>query len=653
MSSHRWVTRLALSLLSASSLAAQSPPWSVLIRNGTVIDGTGAARYRADVAIAGDQIVDVSRRPLDPRRAARVIDATGLIVAPGFIDLHAHLEPLLAKRGATSAVTQGVTLALGGPDGSGPFPLAAYADSIAAGGVGINVAYLVGHNTVRRQVMGTENRAPTAAELAQMVALIRQGMDEGAFGMSTGLRYVPGYYATTAEVVTLAREAAVQGGIYTSHLREEGLGLIEGVAEAITIAQEARIPVVLTHHKAVGQQMWGQSVRTLAMVDAARTRGLDVMIDQYPYTASQTSLAVLIPPWAMAGGARALRERATDPALRDSILRGIVNLLETDRGGGDTRRVQFGEVRWDRTLEGKTLYDWAVTRGRPTTLAAAAELVLEGELNGGASMVYHIIDEGDVRRIMRHPQTMIASDGRLTDPGEGVPHPRAYGTFPRVLGTYVRQERVLTLEQAVHKMTAMPAARLGLQDARGCLMKGCAADIAIFDEQTVGSPATFTQPHQYATGIPYVVVNGIVMVDGGTVTTARAGKMLRRPTAAVAPAMPVVRPAPVRPRRGTSNLIIPEEIEGVGADITTAYQLIERLRPMMLRPRNLTAGSVGDGNLFGVVVYVEEMRIGSVEALQTVMAGSVREVRYIGAADATTRWGTGHSHGVIQVMLKR
>ena len=528
---HSFAGSLVAGLLVAASLHAQSSApstWSVLVRGGTVVDGTGAPGYRADVAWQGDRIVAVSRTPLDPNRAARVVDATGLIVAPGFIDLHAHLEPLLQKPAATSAVTQGVTLALGGPDGSGPFPLAAYADSADRLGLGINVAYLVGHNTVRTRVMGTENRAPTAAELARMVALVGQGMAEGAFGMSTGLRYVPGYYSTTDEVVTLARAAASAGGIYTSHLREEGLGLLEGVAEAITIARDAQIPVVLTHHKAVGQPMWGKSVVTLAMVDSARARGLDVMMDQYPYTASQTSLAVLLPPWALAGGRAALRARVADPALRDSILRGIVALLQTDRGGGDTRRVQFGEVTWDRALEGRTLWDWAEQRGVGHAMEAAAALVLEGELQGGASMVYHIIDEGDVRRIMAHPQTMIASDGRLTDPGEGVPHPRAYGTFPRVLGEYVRTQRVLMLETAVHKMTGMPAARLGLTGRRGCLAAGCAADVVIFDAATVGSPATFTQPHQYATGIPYVFVNGVAMVDGGRVTTARPGRVVRR-----------------------------------------------------------------------------------------------------------------------------
>ncbi len=523
-------TVLACTLACAAppALGAQAPEWTLLIRGGTVVDGTGAARYTADVAVVGDRIVAVSRTPLAAARAVRVIDAHGLIVAPGFIDLHAHLDPLLRMPDAKSAVTQGVTLAIGGPDGGGPFPLTAYLDTAQKSGLGMNVAYLVGHNVIRQRVMGTENRAPTPEELQRMIALVRQGMGEGAFGMSTGLRYVPGYYATTDEVVALARAAADSGGIYTSHLREEGLGLLEGVTEAITIARDARIPVVLTHHKAVGPPMWGKSVETLRLVDNARAAGLDVMMDQYPYTASQTGLDVLVPPWALSGGTSALRDRLANPVLRDSIERGIVHLLETDRGGGDTRRVQFGSVTWDRSLEGKTLYDWAERRGVGHSMLAAAKLVLEGELNGSASMVYFIMDEGDVRRIMAHPQTMIASDGRLTRPGDGVPHPRSYGTFPRVLGEYVRVQQVLTLEQAVRKMTAMPAARLNLQGQRGCLTVGCYADITIFDVATVGSPATFTQPHQYATGIPFVIVNGVAVVSKGEMTAARPGRALTK-----------------------------------------------------------------------------------------------------------------------------
>ncbi|MGH7711534.1 MAG: N-acyl-D-amino-acid deacylase family protein, partial [Gemmatimonadaceae bacterium] len=423
-----------------------------------------------------------------------------------------------------------VTLALGGPDGGGPWPFGDYLTRVQQLQLGINVAYLAGHNTIRQRVMRLENRAATPDELRTMRSMAAQAMGEGAFGLSTGLRYVPGYYSNIDEVIELARAAADSGGIYTSHLREEGLGLIQGVAEAITIGARAKIPVVLTHHKAIGTKMWGASVKTLAMVDSARRRGIDVMIDQYPYTASSTGIGVLIPPWALAGGDSALTRRVNDPQLRDSIERGIVELLLTDRGGGDLRRVQFGRVSWEPTLEGKTLYDWAVQRGVEPTPQKAAALVIEAELKGGASMVYHVIDEGDVQRIMKHPMTMIASDGRLTRPGEGVPHPRAYGTFPRVLGVYVREKKVLTLEEAVKKMTSMPADRLGLR-SRGRLQNGAVADLVIFDAATVADRATFERPHQYPVGIKHVIVNGVSVVENEVMTAARPGRVLRRATA--------------------------------------------------------------------------------------------------------------------------
>lgn len=517
--------RLLLSTLLATAASAQAP-YDLLIRGGTIVDGTGRARFVGDVAIRGDRIVRVSRLRLRGAAETRVIDATGKIVAPGFIDLHTHLEPLLTLTGAESHVRQGVTLALGGPDGGGPLPLAPYMDSVERAGVGMNVAYLVGHNSIRERVMGDAARDPSAAELARMKALVEEGMRDGAFGLSTGLRYIPGFYSKTAEVIELSKVAARRGGIYTSHLREEGLGLMDGVGEAIEIGRQARIPIVLTHHKAVGRAMWGKSEQTLAMVDAARRRGIDVMIDQYPYTASQTGIDVLVPPWALADGDTAFARRTRDPVLRDSIERGIVDFLLNDRGGGDLKRVQFGQVGWMRELEGKTLHDWAVLRGIEPVPARAAPLVIEAVLKGGARMIYHIIDEGDVQRIMRHPQTMIASDGRLTRPGDGKPHPRAYGTFPRVLGRYTRELGLLTLEQAVHKMTGMPARRLGLAN-RGILADGVFADLVIFDANTVADRSTFEDPHQYPVGIEYVFVNGVPAVEQGTYLDRRPGRVLR------------------------------------------------------------------------------------------------------------------------------
>jgi dihydroorotase/N-acyl-D-amino-acid deacylase len=548
----RRVIPSGLTLLGACATAqaplATSQTYDVLITGGTVIDGSGAPRFGADVAISGDRVVLVSRAPLRTARARRTIDATNRIVAPGFVDLHAHLEPLARLPEAESAARQGVTTALGGPDGGGPWPVGEYLEARERQRIGINVAYLVGHNTVRRTVMGMAKRDPTTHELERMRAMVATAMGEGAWGLSTGLKYLPGGWSKTDEVVALARVAADSGGIYTSHLREEGLGLIEAVREAMEIGRRAGIPVVLTHHKAVGTPMWGKSTVTLAMVDSARraggnrdaartgdiagTReaGVDVMIDQYPYTATHTGIAVLIPEWAFDGGDSAFARRVREPALRDSIERGIVFNILNDRGGGDLRRIQFSRVTWKPELEGRTLRDWAAERGLAPTPENGAKLVIEAQLQGGAGAIYHVLDETDVRRIMRHPQTMIASDGTLSRPGDGHPHPRAYGTFPRVLGRYVRDERVLTLEDAVHKMSGLPAARLTLRD-RGVLRAGAYADVVIFDPYRVADRSTFEAPHQYPVGIEFVFVNGALAVDGERFVDARAGRVLRRSSA--------------------------------------------------------------------------------------------------------------------------
>ena len=515
-----WLTAQA-----SATRVADTARFDVLVAGGMVLDGTGRTAQRLDVAIRGDRVVAMAAS-LPRARATTVIDATGRIVSPGFIDLHAHLEPLLQLPLAESPLRQGVTLALGGPDGGSPLPLAPYMDSVRRATIGINVAYLVGHNDVRRRVMGMSDSVPTAQQLARMKALVAQAMHDGAFGISTGLLYLPGAYSKIDEVVALSQVAADSGGIYTSHLRKEGLGLFDGVGEALEIGRRARIPVVLTHHKAVGQQMWGKSTRTLAMVDSARKAGTDVMIDQYPYTATHTGIGVLVPSWAMVGGNAEFAKRLAVPALKDSIVRGIIDNILNDRGGGDLARVQFSRVSWDKTLEGKTLKDWAARRNLAPTPANGAALVLEAMQKGGANAIYHVLDEQDVRRIMTHPQTMIASDGRLSTPGDGHPHPRAYGTFPRVLGEYVRNQKLLPLETAVFKMTGMPARRLGLTD-RGVLRIGAMADVVVFDARTVKDQSTFTEPHQYPVGIETVIVNGAIAVRGGTATGVKSGRVLR------------------------------------------------------------------------------------------------------------------------------
>lgn len=491
-----------------------------------VYDGNGAAGQIMDIAVLGDEIIKIGKNLRG--EAPTIIEANGLIVAPGFIDVHAHLEPLPLMPTAESHVRQGVTTALGGPDGGSPLQIGDYLDSLQTKRIGLNVAYLIGHNTVRNHVMGLVDRVPTITELDSMKMLIATAMEDGAFGISTGLKYLPGAYAELDEIVDLSKVAASQGGIYTSHLREEGLGLIDAVAEAIDIAEQANIRVVLTHHKAMGLPMWGKSTQTLSMVDSARAAGLDIRIDQYPYTASQTGISILIPAWAMEGGRyKAFAERCADPILRDSIKQGIIDNLINDRGGGDISRVQFAGFNWKPELEGKTLKDWALAEGLEPTVENGAELVIEAQLHRGARCIFHAMDEADVKRIMQHPQTMIASDGRLNALGKGHPHPRCYGTFLRVLGHYSRDEGVLTLEQAIHKMTGLPAQCLNLTD-RGQLKEGFKADITIFNPETVIDKATFSEPHQYPTGIEYVVLNGSITVEKGEYKDVRAGKVLKR-----------------------------------------------------------------------------------------------------------------------------
>ena len=514
-----------LYLAALSLIMGCQQEYDVVIKNGLVYDGSGNAPVQTDVAIKADRIAKVGN--LSGAKAKRIIDATGLAIAPGFIDLHAHLEPLLELPGAESALRQGVTTSLGGPDGSSPWPLGRYLNKADSIGMGMNVAFLIGHNTIRRNIMKLENRAPTSVELDSMKAQVAQGIKDGAFGISTGLKYLPGAFSNVDEVIALSEVASKNNGIYTSHLREEGIGLLEAVAEAIQIGKIANIPIVLTHHKAIGTKMWGGSVKTLAMVDSARKIGIDVMMDQYPYNASYTGIGVLIPSWAMAGGREDFKKRINNPILKDSIKKGIVNNILYDRGGADLHRVQFALVHWKKDLEGRTLHDWLVERKIEPTAENGAELVIEAQLNGGASCVYFAMDDADVERIMKHPQTMIASDGRLASLGEGHPHPRWYGTFPRVLGVYVREKGILTLENAIQKMTTMPADRLGLKE-RGRIKENTFADIVIFNPETVIDKATFQEPHQYPVGIDYVIVNGKFAVDGGQYGNVRSGKVLRR-----------------------------------------------------------------------------------------------------------------------------
>lgn len=517
----------ALSLLFINILifsCVSKSKYDLIISQGDVYDGSGSDSNVTDIGIINSEIVKIGN--LKGSSAQRIINAKGLAVSPGFIDVHAHLDPIINLSNCESHLRQGVTMSLGGPDGSSPWPFGKFLDTLDQIGVGMNVGYLIGHNTIRKNIMSLDNRAPSEEEMVLMKSQISLAMDEGAFGISTGLKYLPGNFSKIEEIIDLSKEVSKKGGIYTSHLRDEGLGVIASVKEAINISEYAKIPVVLTHHKVIGKPMWGKSTQTLALVDSARVAGLNILMDQYPYDASYTGISVLIPSWARAGGNKEFTKRIENPSLRDSIKKGIIFNILNDRGGNDLNRVQFAKVKWMPELEGKTLKYWAETKGWEPSLENGAELVIEAQLKGGASCVFFAMDKEDVENIMKHPQTMIASDGRLVRPGDGHPHPRWYGTFPRVLGHYVREKNTLSLSEAIYKMTLLPAKTIGLKN-RGMIKEGMKADITIFNSKTIIDKATFKKPHQYSEGIHYVIVNGKLAIDDKIFTNIKAGKVLR------------------------------------------------------------------------------------------------------------------------------
>ncbi|GIU76457.1 MAG: N-acyl-D-amino-acid deacylase [Bryobacteraceae bacterium] len=522
MRSMRWMFCLAAFVL---PLAAQ--PYDVLIRNARVIDGTGAGWFRSSVAVRGGSIAAIG--PLDHAEARTVIDARGLVLAPGFIDAHSHaLAGLRQHPDAENLIRQGVTTVMEGQDGSSPLPLRDVLEEMDRLRPAVNIGFFAGHGTIRTRVMKTEMRAPTIEELDRMKALLEQAMRDGAFGLSTGLFYVPGNYATTEEVIELARVAASLGGMHISHMRDETAGVVASVAETIRIGEEGGLPTQVTHHKIIGKANWGRSAETLRLISEARARGVDVTLDAYPYTASSTGTGALFPQWALSGGAQALAERLSAPETRARIRAEIVRRILEDRGGGDPANVVLASCRFDPSLAGKSLADLARARGLAPTAEAAADIAIELQRRGGCSAIYHAISEDDVERILAYRWTMIASDGGVVAPGEGAPHPRNYGTFARVLGRYVRQRKLMPLEEAVWKMTGLPAQRLGLWD-RGLIRPGMRADLVLFDPERIADRATFAEPHQYAEGVVAVWVNGVETLREGKMTGSRGGHALRGP----------------------------------------------------------------------------------------------------------------------------
>ena len=499
----------------------------ILIINGTIVDGSGDEPYKSDIGIINDRIVMIG--DLSQLSSRRIIDANNLVVSPGFIDSHTHaIRGIFDVPTAESSLLQGVTTLTDGNDGTSPFPIDEHYQLIENTEISPNWSVFVGQGTIRQEVMGLENRDPTASELSQMKVMVKEAMEEGALGISTGLFYVPGSFSSTSEVIELSKVASHYGGIYISHMREEAVDVLKSINETINIGIKAQIPVQITHHKIIGKENWGLSNETLKLVDNAIKDGVKVSIDQYPYTASQTSIRALIPQWAQAGGRTDLLQRIEDPNSRKLIIDGIIERILFDRGGGHPKNIFISKSSWNTSLEGKNLAELCIERDLEPSPYNAAMVVFEIIKGGGASAVYHAINSDDVDLIMQHPMTSIASDGPMTVFGIGSPHPRTYGTFARVLGSYVRDRNILSLEEAVRKMTSLPAQILSI-DNRGLIQEGYYADITIFDASTVTDKATFEDPHQYAEGIYSVLVNGVIVVENGVHNGTRPGRVLRGP----------------------------------------------------------------------------------------------------------------------------
>jgi N-acyl-D-amino-acid deacylase len=536
--------------------------YDTIIKGGKIVDGSGNPWYKGDIAVTGDEIVCIARN-LAPE-AEQVIDATGLVVAPGFIDAHSHADAsTLFYREMESVVAQGITTVVAGQCGSSIAPVnpdlgeelekrwagwlppevefgitwttfEEYLREEEKDGLGANVAHLVGHGAVRVASMGFEARAPTAGELEAMRGHVAEAMESGAYGLSTGLIYPPGIFAETSEIVELAKVAARHGGIYDTHIRGEGKTLMESLDEAIAIGKEAGIPVQISHHKAATKSFWGKSVDTLALLEKTRIEGGDITVDQYPYIAGSTSLVTCLPPWAHEGGMERLLERLKNSGLRRKMQGDIEKGLpgwENFAGELGWENVYVTSVKTDENkyAEGNNLLEIQEHRGDADPYTSLFDLILEED--GAAGMVIFAMDEEDVRRIIRHPLQMVGTDsgasGTTGFMRRGKPHPRGYGTYPRVLGRYVRESRALTLEEAIRKMTSFPAQRFGLQ-SRGLLKPGMVADIVVINPDTVVDTATYQEPHQLPKGIEYVMVNGEITVLSSEPLGTLAGRTLRK-----------------------------------------------------------------------------------------------------------------------------
>ncbi len=530
------------------------PAYDLVIVNGRVVDGSGADPIKADVAVIGDTIVHIgSIEPEARARARRVIDARGLVVCPGFIDIHTHSDyPLLVDGTAQSKIRQGVTTEiLGESDSAGPIQgkatgsapyglqvdwrtLGEYFKRLERSGVSVNVGSFVGATQVRRCVLGEESREPTRAELDQMKRLVTEAMQDGALGLSVALLVPPNTYHTTAQLIELASAVKPFGGIYMTHIRTEGEGIETAIAEALEVGEKAQVPVEILHLKIADRRLWGRMKNVCDLIEDARSRGIRASADQYPYVAGQNNLVALVPPWAMEGGRVRMLARLKDPAERRRIEKDLYAGIPgwynhyLAMSGWEGCLVASVSSEANKKYEGMSIAEIARISGKKPADAVFDLLIDE---QGSVPAVYFLMSEEDVRYAVRQPWVSFGSDGSAVRPdgplGKGKPHPRWYGTFPRVLGRYVREEHVLSLPEAIRKMTSLNAEKLGIED-RGLLRVGRKADITVFDPDRVADRATFENPHQYPVGILCVIVNGVPVIEGEQHLGTRPGRILRK-----------------------------------------------------------------------------------------------------------------------------
>jgi N-acyl-D-amino-acid deacylase len=511
-------------LISLLAIAAFAADFDVLIRNGRVIDGAGNPWYRADVAIKDGRIAAIGN--LAGKTADKTIDAANRVVTPGFIDVHTHVEGAveLNPMGA-NYLLDGVTTIVTGNCGGSRVDLKDWFAKLENLKLGLNMATLIGHNSVRREVMGTANRLATDEEIVKMQAIVDTAMQDGAVGFSTGLIYIPGTFSDTREVVALAKAASKYNAVYASHMRDEGHKVKEAITEAVTVGRESGLRVQISHFKIDTPKIWGSSKDSIALVESFRKQGVDVVVDQYPYDHSSTNLGITLPSWALSDGQKAIEERLANPETRKRIATEMKKML-ADLGHEDYSYAIVANYGADASRNGKNISEINKAAGRDKSLDNEVETILEMILKGGAQMVYHSMGMEDVERILKYPNTAIASDGGIREFGSGMPHPRSYGTNARVLAEFVRNRGTLTLEDAVRRMTSLPARTFRFTD-RGLLREGFAADVLIFDPAKVKDLSTYPDPHHYTEGFDHVLVNGVPVVSEGQLNEVRPGRILR------------------------------------------------------------------------------------------------------------------------------